>query len=46
LRDRLDDAGVRGADAVFLAAGGAGNSVLDVAVRLGKVVARKRNTLS
>jgi len=39
-------AGVRFADAVFLAAGGAGKGVLDVAVRLGKVVARERNALS
>jgi hypothetical protein len=34
------DAGVRFADAVFLAAGGAGKSLLDVAVRLGKVTAQ------
>jgi len=45
-RRQLADIGVRNAGAIFLAAGGAGKSVLDVAVRLGKVSARKWNALS
>jgi hypothetical protein len=36
---------VRFADAVFLAAGGAGKSLLDVAVRLGKVTAHVKGTV-